>query len=99
MTWCRIIDANGEQYLCVLAPSDQGPAILTSWCSGGRMMTAVLPPEEFTSHADAQEFLAAMRPENVLMLRRSTEEAMVAQAEVASHALASEVIAKAKGLH
>ena len=43
MTWCRIIDADGEQYLCVLAPSDQRPAILTSWCSGGRMTTAVLP--------------------------------------------------------
>ena len=76
----------------------KNPAILTSWCSGGRMMTAVLPPEEFTSHADAQEFLAAMRAENVLMLRRSTEETMVARLGWPSHALASEVIAK-KGLH
>lgn len=97
MNWCRIIEANGEQHLCVLAPGSEGLALVVSWMVDGRVMSAVLPPEEFDGPDDAQEFLAMLKPENVLMLRSTTEQTIHADDD--SHELAAHAIAKAKGLH
>lgn len=99
MSWCRIIEANGEQYLCTLVPGSEGLALVTSWMVGDRVMSAILPPSDFDGPGDIRQFLADLRPENVLMLRKHTEQAMQQRAEAESHVIAAEAIARAKGLH